>query len=291
MITPLISVLMTAYNREKYLSQAVDSILASTYKNWELIILDDCSSDKTVEIAQSYQSQDKRVKVYINPKNLGQFKNRDEIVKYANGKYIKFIDSDDLIYPHGLEQLVYYMENCPEADYGLCSIEQDNDKIFPILLSPEEAYRRHFIEGKWIFHKAPLSSIIKTKVYRKCGGFPHEAVSGDYAMWCELSQKHPVLLMPHGIVWYRTHAEQEMQKTRDSVLVEFEYFKVEEFYLKHPDCPLNTRDKDVAIVNIKKKQNKYIFWKLRQHGLKTALKLKKIQKRNFQLNSPTDDTH
>lgn len=287
MDAPLVSLLMTAYNREKYLSQAVNSILKSTYKNWELIILDDCSSDRTVEIAQSFQSKDKRIKVYINTENLGQFKNRDAIVKYANGKYLKFIDSDDLIYPYGLEQLVYYMENNPDADYGLCSLDQDDKKIFPILLNPTEAYKRHFIESKWIFHKAPLSSIIKTDVYNKCGGFPHEAVSGDFAMWCEMSQKHSVLLMPHGIVWYRNHAEQEMQKTRDSVFVEFEYFKVEEYYLKHPLCPLKKVDREIAIQNNRKKQNKYILWKLRQQGLRTALALRKLQTKEFNLNTPS----
>lgn len=240
---PLISILMTAYNREKYIGEAIESLLKSTYLNWELIILDDNSNDRTVEIANKYQSNDGRIKVFKNKSNLGQFRNRNEIVKYAKGEYLKFLDSDDLIYPYGLEQLLYYMRENQNADFGLCSIAQDNDMIFPLLLSPREAYHRHYVQQKGIFHKAPLSSIIKTKIFIQIGGFPHEAVSGDFAMWCELSLKHSVLLMPHGIVWYREHPEQEMQKTRDNVLIEFEYLKVNEYYLKHPECPLSEDEK------------------------------------------------
>ena len=64
--SPLVSVLMTAYNREKYIAEAIESVLASTYTNFELIIVDDCSTDKTVEIAKSYEVKDNRIKVYIN---------------------------------------------------------------------------------------------------------------------------------------------------------------------------------------------------------------------------------
>ena len=281
---PLVSVLMTAYNREQYIAEAIESVLASTYQHWELIVLDDGSKDNTVNICRDYEVKDKRIKVFVNPVNLGQFKNRNKIVDYAKGKYIKYLDSDDLIYPYGLEQLVYYMEQYPEAGYGLCSIEQDNDLPFPILLNPEASYKRHFIEKKPIFHKAPLSSIIKTEVFKALGGFPHEAVSGDFAMWCELSLSNNVILMPKGIVWYRVHTDQEMQKTRDSVLVEFEYFKVEAYYLAVKKCPLQSIDKEKALSMNKRKQQKYIFWKLRQMGLTTAVKLLRFKNQPFELN-------
>ncbi|WP_081990238.1 glycosyltransferase family 2 protein [Psychroserpens sp. Hel_I_66] len=281
---PLVSVLMTAYNRENFIASAIESVMASTYQEWELIILDDGSKDRTVEICKSYETKDERVKVFVNEKNLGQFKNRNKIVDYANGEYIKYLDSDDLIYPYGLEQLVYYMEQFPEAGYGLCSIEQDNEQLFPIMLSPEETYKRHFVEKKAVFHKAPLSSIIKTKVFRDLGGFPHEAVSGDLAMWCELSLSNNVILMPHGMVWYRVHADQEMQKTRDSVFVEFEYFKVEDYYLSLTECPLSKGGREKVIKLNQTKQKKYIFWKLRQLGPSIALKLYKYMNKPFELN-------
>ena len=115
---PLVSVLMTAYNREQYISTAIESVLSSTFKNFELIIVDDGSKDKTVEIAKSYAAMDSRVKVIINEKNLGDYPNRNKAAYYANGKYLKYVDADDYIYPWGLELLIKMMEAFPNAGWG-----------------------------------------------------------------------------------------------------------------------------------------------------------------------------
>src|SRR6266540_3355288 len=143
MANPLVSVLMTSYNREKYISAAIESVLASTYTNFELIITDDQSRDSTVAIARKYAEIDKRIRIVVNEKNLGQFGNRNFAATLAKGKYIKYLDSDDLIYPNGLEIMVNMMEKYPDAGYGLCSLDQDEKNIFPFMLSPKEAYKRH----------------------------------------------------------------------------------------------------------------------------------------------------
>ena len=88
---------MTAYNREQYIAEAIESVLASTFQDFELIIVDDCSTDATVTIARKYEQQNIRIKVYVNEVNLGQFKNRNKAVSFANGTYIKFFDSDDIM--------------------------------------------------------------------------------------------------------------------------------------------------------------------------------------------------
>ena len=141
---PLVSVLMTVYNREKYIRDAIESVLASTYTNLELIIVDDRAKDKSVEIAKSYEKQDERVHVYINEKNLGDYPNRNKAASYAKGKYLKYVDADDMIYPYGLEQLVYYMEQFPEAAYGMCTYPQDKERIYPFTLDCYEAYKTHY---------------------------------------------------------------------------------------------------------------------------------------------------
>ena len=101
-LPPIVSILTTVYNREKYLAACLDSVLASGYKDWELIIVDDVSSDASVAIAKSYEQKDARIKVYVNDKNLGDYPNRNKAASYAKGKYIKYLDADDIIYPHGL---------------------------------------------------------------------------------------------------------------------------------------------------------------------------------------------
>ncbi|MEO5967024.1 MAG: glycosyltransferase family 2 protein, partial [Ferruginibacter sp.] len=107
--TPLISVLMTAYNREDFISEAIESVLDSTYKNFELIIVDDGSTDNTVPIAKKFEVIDERIKVYENKTNLGQFSNRNYAATLASGEYIMYVDSDDKIFSDGFERLIKVM--------------------------------------------------------------------------------------------------------------------------------------------------------------------------------------
>ena len=110
MSKPIVTVLTTTYNREAFIAAAIESVLSSFHSDFELIVVDDCSSDNTVGIARKYEKLDKRVKVYVNEKNLGDYVNRNKAAAYASGKYIKYLDSDDLLYPHGLQVMVYSME-------------------------------------------------------------------------------------------------------------------------------------------------------------------------------------
>jgi glycosyltransferase involved in cell wall biosynthesis len=89
---PLVSVLMTSYNRQDYIAEAIESVLNSKYQNFELIIVDDGSKDQTVKIAQEFAEKDKRIRLYINEKNLGDYGNRNKAASYATGKYIKYLD-------------------------------------------------------------------------------------------------------------------------------------------------------------------------------------------------------
>lgn len=228
---------MTSYNREKYIGAAIESVLASGFQDFELIVTDDCSIDNTLQIAKSYASKDERVKVFRNEKNLGDYPNRNQAASYATGKYLKYVDADDCIYPWGLELLVTMMEQFPQAGWGLCSLEQNKEKPFPFILSPEETYLYHY-KGPGLFHKAPLSSIIKRETFEAVGGFNPIRMAGDFDMWHRLAQHFPVVLMPHGIVWYREHGEQEVNSYRKFVKV---YEKIKIKHLQDSKVPLSKR--------------------------------------------------
>jgi glycosyltransferase involved in cell wall biosynthesis len=275
MAGPLVSVLMTSYNREKYIGAAIESVLASTYTNFELIITDDRSKDNTVEIARKYAANDNRVKVFVNEKNLGQFPNRNYAASLANGKYLKYLDSDDLIYPNGLEILVNMMEKFPEAGYGLCSLEQDEKYIFPFMLSPQNAYKRHFLDKIALFHKAPLSSIFKKDIFFQVGGFTNPAGEGDYEMWLALSTKFDVVLMPHGIVWYREHEDQIDFIRRTDPLVRFYYFLVTLKYLG-PNCPLDQMQAKKVAAETHLNMVKYIIVTFLKNSPKKAVEMYKL---------------
>jgi glycosyltransferase involved in cell wall biosynthesis len=271
---PLVSVLMTTYNREKYLAQAVESVIASTYENFELIIVDDQSKDRSLAIAREYSEKDPRVKVVLNEKNLGDYPNRNKAAGLGKGKYLKYVDADDLIYPTGLQTLVSGMERFPEAGFGLCSLQQDKFRMFPFMLNQEEAYQRHYFQEQ-LFHKAPLSAIIRKDVFDAVGGFTGRRLLGDFEMRHLLSARFPVVLMPHGVVWYREHEDQEMQNNRTDFTVPFKYLKCAEEMINRKECPLSAGDRAKALQKIHWNQARYILGVGKNNSLKIMLELKK----------------
>lgn len=273
-VRPLVSVLMTVYNRAKYIRHAIESVLASTYENFELILVDDGSSDQSVEIIREYMARDSRIRLFINEQNLGDYPNRNRAASLASGKYIKYVDADDMIYPHGLEIMVGMMEQFPEAGYGLASLEQDVDRIYPFMLTGQEAYYRHYFITP-LFHKAPLSAIIRKEAFESAGGFSGKRFVGDFELWHVLSAMFPVVLMPHGMVWYRSHEEQEMQHNRTDHTIPFRYLKCSEVLLGSINCPLSQADKKRALEKIYWNQSRYILGVGRNHSVKTMMKLKR----------------
>jgi len=281
MNSPAISVLMTTYNREKYVGAAIESVLNSTFKNFELVIVDDRSKDQTVEIVREWQAKDNRVKLFINEQNLGDYPNRNQAAAHATGKYLKYVDADDLIYPWGLQILWECMERFPEAGWGLCSLAQDKARPFPFVLDTAEAYRYHYL-GPGLFHKAPLSSIIKKELFNAVGGFEPGRMVGDYEMWHRLALKSPVALMPHGVVWYRAHDDQE-----SNVIGEFEevYRQISLKHLHSESKPLSPAELHQVAQLQRQKHLKFAaiylakgHFKLAQHSYRKAELTREIAK-------------
>jgi len=108
--TPLISVITPAYNAEKFIQETIESVLAQVYTNWEMIIVDDCSTDKTVKYIKNYEKEDSRIKLFQLETNSGSAVARNTAMRHASGKYIAFLDSDDLWYPEKLRKQVVFMQ-------------------------------------------------------------------------------------------------------------------------------------------------------------------------------------
>lgn len=111
----LVSVITPLYNYEEYITDAVESVLEQSYKNWEMIIVDDCSSDNSAEIAGAFSAKDRRIKLIKLSKNRGIASARNTALEMAQGDFIAFLDSDDTWYPEKLETQLKFMieENCP----------------------------------------------------------------------------------------------------------------------------------------------------------------------------------
>jgi len=206
---PLVSVLMTAYNRQAFIAEAIESVLSSTYTNFEFIIVDDCSSDHTLQISKSYIGKDSRIRVYQNEKNLGDYPNRNRAAWYAKGKYLKYVDSDDMIYPHALALFVAGMETFPDAAVGIMSQADQDNKTFPYQLSPAEAYRYHFYQ-RGLFDTGPSALIFKTESFNKMGGFSGKRFVGDTEINLKLAAQWPVVILAPSLIFWREHAGQEI---------------------------------------------------------------------------------
>ncbi len=107
---PLVSIIVPSYNVSKYIGTAIDSVLAQTYSNWELLVTDDASTDDTCDIVEQYVAKDHRVHLYRLSKNMGAGTARNNSIANAKGRYIAFLDADDWWYPYKMEKQLQFMQ-------------------------------------------------------------------------------------------------------------------------------------------------------------------------------------
>ena len=238
---PLVSVLMTAYNREMYISEAIESVLASTYTNFELIIVDDGSKDNTVKIARSYGEKDERVKVYVNEQNLGQFPNRNQAALYAKGKYIKYLDSDDKIYDWGLAYCVEMMEKYPDAGMGLFKLEKGVKQEY---LDSKDAITMNYFD-KPILNIGPSGTILRKSAFEAIGYYkPDYGVPSDMYFNLKIASSFPIAFLEREFFFYRVHDGQEFRNTYSYVCYNYKYLHDA---LLVPGFPLSKEQKKVLI--------------------------------------------
>ena len=246
MINPKISILTTVYNRDKYLAACIDSVLASSFQDWELIIVDDVSSDGSVAIARAYEQKDARIKVYVNEKNLGDYPNRNKAASYAKGKYLKYLDADDIIYPHGLEIMVHTMEQFPEGGLGISQKVLEDVKSFPFLMQPKETFTREFLM-RGVLGLGPTGTIIRRDVFEKLGGFTGTRYIGDTELWYKIALAYPVVKMEDDLIFWRQHDDQEITKGQDSFFYLENAFKLKLNTLQKKELPLEALERQMAL--------------------------------------------
>lgn len=190
MSNPSISVLMAVYNGEKFLKQTIDSILNQTYKDFEFIIIDDCSSDKTLDIIKSYK--DKRIFVHKNNVNMGQTKSLNIGLNLARGEYIARIDAGDVSLPNRLEKQVKIIRNNPNISVIGTSAFRYNEhwKIIDVVHMPvsQDSILLRLLFTSPIIH---ISVLMRRDVILNIGGYDENFyVLADYDLWSRLLTKN-----------------------------------------------------------------------------------------------------
>ncbi len=207
---PVISVLMSVYNSEKYLSEAIESILHQTFADFEFIIIDDASTDRSLEIIQEHAAVDDRIIVVENDDNLGLTRNLNKGIHLARGEYIARMDADDISLPERFEKQFAYM--CENQDVWVLGGQTQRIDAFG-----EPTARSWIYEQKYYLWTAlikipgvahPTALMRKDKIMA-IGGYPEEfKCSQDQALWSKLfDYGFPIRNIPDIVLKYRTHDE------------------------------------------------------------------------------------
>lgn len=170
---PLASVIMPAYNAVKYVEQATESILNQTYKKFEFIIIDDASTDLTLNILKNIRAKDKRIILVQNKKNLGVTKNLNKALELAKGKYIIRMDADDWSYPERFQMQIDLMETHPNVVVSGSYIEVCDSKLKTKYIRKyhknDTDIRKHIFRYSPFAHPATIwqAKILKKEMYNE----------------------------------------------------------------------------------------------------------------------------
>ncbi|MFA5294493.1 MAG: glycosyltransferase [Methanoregulaceae archaeon] len=217
MTPPKITVLMSVYNGEKFLREAIDSILIQSYPDFEFLIIDDSSTDRTPEIIRSYQ--DPRIKIIRNSENLGLTKSLNKGLGLAEGEYIARMDADDISYPNRLDEQIYYLNNNPDVAMvgtGRENIDEDG-KILETVIPPKIVSTELLLKGNQFQHS---SVMFRKEIVLKEGGYcPFMQCCQDYHLWLKLSRNYPLHNIPEVLSKLRIQRESvSVKKSEEQAL-------------------------------------------------------------------------
>lgn len=185
---PLITVVMPNYNGQRFVEQAIDSVLAQTYTNFELIVVDDCSTDASLQLVEKKAAGDSRIRVIAMDHNSGVANVRNTGIREAKGEYIALLDNDDLWTPDKLERQLAIAEKGAEIVY--CSydfIDENGCPIHKPFIVPKETNFEKMLSSSVISCSTSFIRADLMKAHPFNQGFYHE----DYALWMELLRVCP----------------------------------------------------------------------------------------------------
>lgn len=181
-----VSIVTPTYNSSEYIEKTINSILAQTHQNFEIIVVDDCSTDNTVALVQ--KCYDNRIIILQNEKNMGAAYSRNQAIATASGDYIAFLDGDDVWLPFKLEQQLNFMITnnigFSSTDYRI--IDHAGNKLGKYITAPKKINHRCFRRTCWV---GCLTTMYKRSVYPNLS-IPNDILKrNDYALWLKLSEK------------------------------------------------------------------------------------------------------
>lgn len=201
MSNQLVSIIMPSYNCGEFVKDSIRSVQAQTYTNWELIFMDDSSTDDTIRQVSLMRDEDKRIHLFQNIGNLGAAITRNNALREAKGKWIAFLDSDDLWEPEKLEKQVRFMEEHGYKFSYTCYAEMDGvGKDTGVIVSgPNKVTKAGMFAFCWpgcltVMYDANEIGLLQIENIKK---------NNDYAMWLKVCKKADCYLLPEVLAKYR----------------------------------------------------------------------------------------
>ena len=228
--TPVVSVFMPTYNQETLVTEAIESILAQDYPDWELIIGDDCSTDNTYEIISNYQKKyPDKIKPFRNNSNLGITKNFNKILSKCTGRYISFFAGDDVYLANKLSDQTALMESNPNCILSYHDIEvfnsesgetirywnSGNNGVKPITGNSKEVAKALVKDGTKFM--AALSVMVKRDAIPVNGHDERIPIASDWLLWIEICAQNDgeILFLGNVYARYRRHSNNITNKSKD----------------------------------------------------------------------------
>lgn len=197
-----VSIITPAYNSSKFIGYTIQSVVDQTFTDWELIIVDDCSVDDTYQLAKKHGENDKRIRLFQNPQNSGPAISRNRAIEKAKGRYIAFLDSDDLWHPQKLEKQVRFMETNGYlfTFTGYEKMEESGIKTGQLAATPKKLSYHDLLKSNQI---GCLTAMYNAEHLGKMY-MPSIRARQDYALWLDILKKIPYAYsLPESLAYYR----------------------------------------------------------------------------------------
>ncbi len=199
-MSQLVSIIMPSYNTGRFIAETINSVLAQTYENWEIIIVDDCSTDNTDNAIEPFL-EDERIKYFKNETNSGAAVSRNRALREARGKWIAFLDSDDLWKPDKLEKQIAFMEknNYHFSYTNYSEIDEDSKPLGKHVTGPKRISKTGMYNYCWpgcltVMYDAETVGLVQIADIKK---------NNDYAMWLKVCKKAKCYLLDEDLASYR----------------------------------------------------------------------------------------
>lgn len=216
----LVSIIMPSYNTGRYIGETIKSVLAQTYRNWELIIIDDCSTDDTEHIVAEF-TKDERIRFFKNKKNSGAAVSRNKALRMAKGKWIAFLDSDDLWKPDKLEKQIRFMEkrgyHFSYTNYQ--EIDESGRALNIMVTGPRKITKTGMFHYCWpgcltVMYDAEAVGRLQIADIKK---------NNDYAMWLKICKKETCYLLAENLASYRRGRKGSISSHNYKSLIKWHY--------------------------------------------------------------------